>query len=436
VNQSPKTDVLTPSGKAAPVALKLVVVEGPDHGAELVLSPGTYRIGKEDGNDLVLKDSAVSRLHLSVAVLEGGVRFTDEGSTNGSFCAGMRFSMVEASAGSTVRIGRSVLKLLPQAERAGALKPSSRHSFGKLVGQSLRMREVFALLEKVAASDSDVLVQGETGTGKDLCAQALHAQGRRAKGPLVVFDLAAVAPTLIESELFGHVKGAFTGAQGDRDGAFVRAHGGTLFLDEVGELPPELQPRLLRALEQRQVKPLGGNEYRKVDVRVIAATHRSLEAHSTFRRDLFHRLAVVQVELPPLRERPDDIPLLIDNVLEQLGRPASALTPETRAILCDYGWPGNVRELRNVVERVVTLGADAALDATKGAQPGRASLPAGRDLPFKEAKERIVESFERDYLEQLLRKCDWNLSKASREAGIARFYLRQLVKKHGLEKPE
>ena len=432
----PKTDVLTPSAQD-PIALKLSVVSGPDFGVELVLAKGSYRIGKEAGNDLILTDTAISRTHLLVGVLPTGIKVTDNDSTNGSFCEGMKFNTLELKPGATLRIGRSVLKLVARTAPVSALKPSENSHFGALAGVSLVMRQTFAVLERLARVDSDVLVQGETGTGKELCAHALHQQSDRSSGPFVICDLAAAAPTLLESELFGHVKGAFTGAHEHREGVFKRAHGGTLFLDEVGDLPVELQPLLLRALEGRQIKPVGSNTYLKVDVRVIAATHKDLEverAEGRFREDLFHRLAVARVLLPPLRDRPEDISFLLDEILAQLGKEPTQLHPETRAMLCDYSWPGNVRELRNVVERAVALGGEAALPS-EGTTAGRGARSSGRsELPFKEAKEQMVVAFERDYLAELLRRCDWNLSKASREAGIARFYLRQLVKKHGLEK--
>jgi DNA-binding NtrC family response regulator len=283
-----------------------------------------------------------------------------------------------------------------------------------------------------------VLIQGETGTGKELCAEALHQESRRGKEPFVIVDLAGIAPSLIESELFGHVKGAFTGAQSDRAGAFERASGGTVFLDEVGELPLELQPRLLRVLERRQVKRVGANDYRTVDMRVVAATHVDLEGAvkaGKFRRDLFHRLAVLRVTLPSLRERPEDIPLFIDTVLERMGRPPSALSDQTRVLLAHYPWPGNVRELRNVVEQVVNLGEEALpeLPELPGEPRSGAGGSAELELPFKEAKERLIEGFERDYLKSLIERCEGNISRASREAGIDRVYLRKLLRKHGLD---
>jgi len=430
LNASPLTEPLTPSA-AKPLSLKLQVVDGPDFGAELVLQRGTYRVGKDEDCDLVLHDASVSRTHLLIAVLEGGARLTDNQSTNGTTCDGTRFSVVEAKPGAEISLGRTVLRLVPAETRASVRPPSERTSFGELLGQSLPMRQVFALLERLAQVDSDVLIRGETGTGKELCAEALHAQGPRAKGPFVICDLAGVAPALIESELFGHVRGAFTGAISDRAGAFEQAHHGVLFLDEVGELPLEAQPRLLRALERRQLKRVGSNTYKTFSVRVIAATHRDLReevAAGRFRADLYHRLAVAEVALPPLRERAEDLPLLVEALLSRLGHAAGLVSAQTLALLAGYGWPGNVRELRNVVEQVVHLGEEPDLPHTE--TPRTASALAG--LPFKEAKDQLVQAFERDYLAQLMKTCEGNLSRASREAGIDRVYLRKLLRKHGL----
>ncbi len=414
---------------------KLVILSGVDAGGSISLEVGSYRLGTDPAGDIVLKDRSVSRQHLSLEVREDRVLARDLGSRNGSFCEGMRFTELELRLGATLRLGSTELRLVPEDSRERVIPPSSRTRFGALVGGSRRMRELFTVLERLAAGDADVLIQGETGTGKELCAEAIHAAGRRDKGPFVVVDLAGIAPSLIESELFGHVKGAFTGAHVDRAGAFERADGGTIFLDEMGDLPPELQPRLLRVLERRQVKRVGANDYRTVDVRVLAATHKELEGavkDGKFREDLFHRLAVLRVTLPPLRERPEDIPLLVDAMLERLGRPPGALSEQTRALLARYPWPGNVRELRNVVERVVNLGEEALPEISPSDKPREPPAGAERELPFKEAKERLIEGFERDYLQNLLERCEGNLSRASREAGIARFYLRKLLKKHGL----
>ncbi|MCY1045025.1 sigma 54-interacting transcriptional regulator [Corallococcus sp. bb12-1] len=438
-----RTDAL-PALRPSRVRVRLLVLSGPEAGQSYPLSPGRYRLGADPASDIVIADRAVSRSHLLLDVREDTIQAVDVGSRNGSFCEGMRFTTLDVRAGAVLTLGTTELKLVPEGEQSRAMPLSTRERFGNLVGTSRRMRELFTLLERLAQGESDVLIQGETGTGKELCAEALHTHGTRSKGPFVIVDLAGVAPQLLESELFGHVKGAFTGAQADRAGAFERAHGGTVFLDEVGELPLEVQPRLLRALERRQVKRVGANDYRAVDVRVVAATHQDLEGAvkaGRFRGDLFHRLAVLRATLPPLRERPEDIPLLIDTVLERMGKKSSALSDQTRALLTQYPWPGNVRELRNVVDRVVNLGESALPDLPEA--PVRAARPAADldpedtlslalDLPFKEAKERLIEGFERDYLKTLLERCGGNVSKASREAGIDRVYLRKLLRKHGL----
>lgn len=435
MTHGPSTDVLTPGDSNAPIPLKLVVVAGPDFGRELVLRTGTFTVGTDPRNDLVLTDVAVSRVHLQGQVLADRLRLADQGSTNGSYFEGVRFTAIEASPGATVRLGKSALRVLVRSAPTGSIAPSERSRFGRLIGASLPMRELFSRLERVGMGRSDVLIQGETGTGKELCAEALHQESPRADGPFVVCDLAGLAPTLIESELFGHVRGAFTGAVSDRAGTFERAHGGTLFLDEVGELPLELQPRLLRALERREVKRIGSDTWKRVDVRVVAATHRDVRervAQGDFREDLYHRLAVVEVHVPPLRDRPEDIPLLVDDMLERMGLPAGLVSAETRGMLAAYDWPGNVRELRNVVERVVTLGTEFALPGIAPTPPPPPGAPDATARPFKEAKEALVDAFERDYLAALIARCEGNVSQAAREAEIDRVHLRRLLRKHGL----
>jgi DNA-binding NtrC family response regulator len=395
-----------------------------------VLGPGTHRIGKEDDNDLVVHDGAVSRLHLTASVLPSSVRFADQKSTNGSFCDGMRFTSLEVGANSTIRIGNTVLRVVPTDVQKPSLPPSKSDRFGELWGQSLVMRHLFALLEKVAPSDVSVLLLGETGTGKDLCARAIHQHSARAAAPFVVCDLAAVSPELIEAELLGHVKGAYTGASADRAGPFERANHGTLFLDEVGELPLELQPRLLRVLESRQVQRVGGTTSAKVDVRVIAATQRDLGQmmrEGKFREDLYFRLAVTTVTLPPLRDRWEDIPLLMQQIAEKSGKPMVEFAPETRALLCDYRWPGNVRELRNVVEHALSI--DSVPQVPSESNDSLTPV-AARGAGFHEAKERLVVAFERDFVGSLMKKCDNNVALAARTAGIDRAYLHRLLKKH------
>jgi DNA-binding NtrC family response regulator len=436
----PRTDIASPSSTpVVPARMRLLVLSGPDQGKTLELERGTYLVGKAPGCALVLTDTQVSRQHLELQVGEHGVLVKDLQSTNGSFYGGARFNTVTVGAGAVITIGASELKLTAAEGARQALLPSSADRFGRLIGRSLRMREVYAMLERVAQSDVAILIEGETGTGKELCAEAIHEAGARAQGPFVICDLAGVSRSLIESELFGHVRGAFTGADRDREGAFAAAHGGTIFIDEIGELEPSVQPRLLRALEQRKVKPVGAGGYRELDVRVIAATNRDLREEvkaGRFRDDLYHRLAVVRVTLPPLRERKEDIPLLVESFLS---RRDVGIPDETMALLCDYDWPGNVRELRNVIERGVSLmgDADSLEPSLLGLEP-----PSGTSMPtpwatigtesFREAKEKLIAAWERDYVTQLLKRTGGNVSQAAREGGIDRVYLHRLMKKHAI----
>ncbi len=430
---SPPTDALTPAvGELLP--LKLCVASGPDFGRELQLGARSYRVGKAPDCDLVLTDRAVSSTHLLVEPTPHGVRVTDTGSTNGTFYRGARVTAVVLQVQAVLRVGRTELRLQLADAPTEKLPPSEAESFGGLRGTSLPMRELFARLERIARTNADVLIQGETGTGKELCARALHQQGERRAGPFEVCDLAAMSASLCESELFGHVKGAFTGAVGDRAGVFERAAGGTVFLDEVAEMPLELQPRLLRVLEAREVKRLGADELIPVDVRVVTATHRRLTEEvdaGRFRKDLHFRLAAMTVELPPLRDRPEDVPMLVDEFVKELGKPPSHISTHTRGLLCDYAWPGNVRELRNVVARVVSLGGGELLPRSQTAVPREAE----QELRFKEAKEELIDAFEREYLERLLKRFDNNVTHAASAAGITRVYLQKLMKKHGLREP-
>jgi transcriptional regulator with PAS, ATPase and Fis domain len=316
--------------------------------------------------------------------------------------------------------------------------PSQARRFGELVGESLAMREVFAVLELAARGDATVLVQGETGTGKELVARALHEASPRRSGAFVAVDCGALPESLLESELFGHVKGAFTGAEKARAGAFTRAHQGTLFLDELGGVPPAVQARLLRVLEERRVKPVGSDDERPVDVRVVAASRSSLEgavAAGTFRPDLYYRLSVLCVELPPLRSRREDLVPIVRTLLLRRGldEPGS-IDGDGFDRLRAHGWPGNVRELRNVIDRALTLspGARTFRELKISVAPVAAEGGVRTDLPFKEAKEALVDQFERRYLEDVLARHGGNLSAAARFAQIDRKHLRALLVRHGL----
>jgi DNA-binding NtrC family response regulator len=423
----------------APRRLRLVVIAGPDRGRAWPLLPGRHRVGKSRTCTLCLGDGAVSAQHLELEVGPGGVVVTDLDSTNGSWFAGARFTTLEVEGAATLTIGKSELRIEPVDAHA-ELEPSPAERFGGLLGRATIMRRLFTLLGRAGAADVSVLIEGETGTGKELAARALHEASPRRGGPFVVCDLATLSASLCESELFGHVRGAFTGAERDRIGAFEAAHGGTIFLDEVGELPLELQPRLLRALESREIRRLGETSYRPVDARVVAATHRDLRSDArqgSFREDLYHRLSVVTARLPSLRERAEDIPLLVERFVTGLGGDAAAIAPATMSALAAYDWPGNVRELRNVIERAVALGLElsSALFGVTGAVTGDRVAPVALaidpSIPFHDAKSALVEAWERDYVTALLASSDGNVSLAARRAGMDRAYLHRLLKKHG-----
>ncbi len=409
------------------------VVAGPDLGVTRAIE-GAMKIGSHADAGLMLKDTTVSRYHVELLARPDGVRVRDLDSTNGSYMAGARITEVIVEDAAVVTVGKTSLKISMVEEDLGL--PAAQSSFGTVIGAAPAMRQLFGILEKVAPTDSTVMLLGETGTGKEVMADSIHARSKRVGRPLVVVDCGAVAPSLIESELFGHVKGAFTGAISDRNGAFLEADGGTIFLDELGELPLDLQPKLLRVLEGGMVRRVGEDKHRRIDVRVIAATHRNLEEEieaGRFRRDLYYRLAVVLVHVPPLRDRLDDIPLLTEHFVKNMGRGAFELPRGLMARFAAYHWPGNVRELRNLVERAL---AGADVDPLPNESTSARSLQANEgitDLPFKEAKERLVESFTKEYLQALLDKCNGNISQMAREAGIARNYVHRLVTKYGLK---
>jgi DNA-binding NtrC family response regulator len=321
------------------------------------------------------------------------------------------------------------------------------------------MRELFARLEKLARSDTTVLVTGETGVGKELVAEALHETGTRAAGPFVVVDCGSIPPNLIESELFGHERGAFTGATAAYAGAFERAHQGTVFLDEIGELPLAMQPKLLRVLERKEVRRVGGTKTIEVDIRVVAATNRDLGVEvnrGRFREDLYYRLAVARVHVPPLRERKDDIPLIIEHILANTpGGEGAHITGDTIDLMMKHDWPGNVRELRNVIERAVLLAESPATEGLRRApampQPTRSetatpshtitpsdaqmAVPVDIQTPFKIAKQNVISEFERRYISKLLEHHDGNISAAARAAGIDRMSIHKMLHRLGLANP-
>ena len=475
--------------------VRLSVIEGPDAGRsvesddEMVL-----RVGTRENNHLVLSDKSISGYHLEISRRvggdsegpsarsssassggeddRGGWRLRDVGSTNGTYVGSLRVFDVQLRPGTLLSLGRSRLRFDAIDDRPLRAVLHPRDRFFDMVGTSVAMRRMFARIEQAAASPATVLITGETGTGKEAVAEALVQASPRAAAPFVVIDCSALPANLIESELFGHVKGAFTGAHSDYRGAFERAAGGTVFLDEIGELPLDLQPKLLRVLERREVRRIGSESVRAVDVRVIAATNRDLGAEVNerrFRQDLYFRLSVVNVHIPPLRDRREDLPLLIQHFVRHLlgaktddvrsSGPATAITESICSRVLesnsDYHWPGNVRELRNVVERAVAMPDEDPLAATapraghsdsraESAEPGPGapaseashapSGPAVADIsiPFKSAKQALIDDFERRYISALLKAARGNVSEAARRAQIDRMYLHKLITQHRL----
>jgi len=416
-------------------------------------------IGAMEDNDIVVNHDTVSRYHCKIVQEKDAYVLVDTESTNGSYINRVRIREAYLRNSASIQVGK-VQFTFHFADERMAIVPSKKTALGNLVGNSRKMREIYAIIEKIAPTNTTVIIEGETGTGKEVVAQAIHSLSKRARSPIAVFDCGAVPENLIESELFGHEKGAFTGAISSRQGIFEQANTGTVFLDELGELNIELQPKLLRVLEQREVRRVGSNTPIKVNVRVIAATNRDLEEEvkeHRFRQDLFYRLSVVRLELPPLRERPEDIPQLIEHFLGSKSfnkdgheQRIKSVEDEAMELLTTYQWPGNVRELLNVVEHAVSFADTDVLRAIDlpstirpvsevsrvsglpiGTNPGaNKSLPEGK---FKDAKEQWVSSFEREYLVKLLRKNNGNISHAAREADIDRKYFRKLMKKYEID---
>jgi transcriptional regulator with PAS, ATPase and Fis domain len=427
------------------LSVDLVVVDGPSRGTKVHVRGGVARVGSAQGNHLPLLDDTVSRVHCELHIRADSVVIRDCGSTNGTFVDDVRIREGEVRPGATVRVGKSLFRI-EAAEGATFIPLSDRESFGELVGGSVEMRRVYAILERIAPTNVTLLIEGETGTGKDVAARSLHSASSRSGGPFVPVDCGAIPENLIESELFGHVRGAFSGAVSDRKGVFEEAHGGTLFLDEIGEMPLAVQAKLLRAIETRSIRRVGGNTERAIDVRIVAATNRSLATRANegaFREDLYYRLAVVEVKLPPLRARPEDIPALAQHFHGQLASGAPPLSEAFKATLSARGWPGNVRELRNFIERSVSLGfmGDAVITSAAG-RPALSTPEAALEtivplhLPLKDARQAWTESFESIYVRCMLKKTGGNLTRAAELAGVNRRFLQRLVARLGLRQSE
>jgi DNA-binding NtrC family response regulator len=396
-------------------------------------------VGRDPGAQIVVADPEVSSLHCELRAVSEGILVKDLGSTNGTFIGPLRVREAIVSVTSELVVGRSKIALEPQAKKRVDVGFADR--FGALVGSSPKMRRVFSVLEKVVATPLSILILGETGTGKEVVAKSVHEASPRKSGPFVVVDCGSIPPTLAESLLFGHEKGSFTGATERRKGALAEADGGTLFLDELGELPIDLQPKLLRALAERQVKRVGGNAFEPIDVRVLAATRRDLGAEMNagrFRSDLFFRIAQVRVELPPLRERLADLPLLVEDVCKRAGRAehASAVITWIEQRMASHDWPGNVRELVNVASVAATL-ADtpgAIDDVLTLAKDVAQDEPRAPSTAFGEAKRQAISAFEREYFTGLSKRSKGNVSEMARQSGMERHHVRAYLRKYGIDK--
>jgi DNA-binding NtrC family response regulator len=423
--------------------LRVRVLDEPNAGMEIEAEEDTIQIGSAEYNDLVLDDPTVSRFHVELSRKKHGILVHDPGSTNGTFVGAMQLERAIVPPGTEIRLGRRHIRVLDgQSEN---VVPTHALALGELRSVNAEMQRLFGRVLKVASSDAPVLLIGESGTGKELIAQGLHQASKRAGKPFVTLDCASLTPTLIASELFGHEKGAFTGAERRHEGIFERANGGTVFLDEIGELPESLQPNLLGVLERRRFRRLGGRDEIDVDIRVVAATNRDLRAEvneGRFRLDLFYRIAVVRLAVPPLRERLDDLPILVEHFLREAGEtlPVAELVPqETMRSLSRHHWPGNVRELRNYIDAMLAMGEAPPLDdAGRGA--AFSTIPAGPPdafaaqlgRPYKEARAAILTEFEKRYLTRALDDAKDNVAQAARVCGMDRSHLWDLLRRHGL----
>jgi DNA-binding NtrC family response regulator len=428
--------------------LRVEVVAGPDAGTSRLAEADVMTIGSAEGNDLVLHDPTVSRFHVQLEPGPAGIGVRDLDSTNQTVVGGVRIRRGTVPVGCVLELGASKVRVTNGDEVMVAIHPGDK--LQGLRGSTPVMQRLMARIERASQTDKPVLIVGESGTGKELCARALHDLGPRPEGPFETVDCGSLSPNLVASELFGHERGAFTGADRKHEGAFERANGGTIFLDEIGELPPNLQVALLGVLERRKFRRVGGRVDIPCAVRVVAATNRDMRAEvnaGTFRLDLFYRLAVVVLTLPPLRERMADVPLLVEHFLREcghLGLPESLFSQETLELIAAHRWPGNVRELRNMVESAVAMGEAPELDSRPAARPAatgageelaNSSSPADVIAPllgleYKEARDRLLREFESRYLRRLVDRTKGNISRAAREAAMDRSHLTDLLARH------
>ena len=419
----------------------LTVKRGEANKPELEVGADTLVVGRNEACDLVLDDRKVSAVHMELVATERGVRVRDLGSRNGTFLNDVRVGEVYILRPCTIVLGDTYLEFQPSNPEQ--VEISEVAEFGPLVGSGPKMRGVFERLRKAGPTDLTVLILGETGCGKELVAQAIHQASTRANKPFVVVDCGAIPPSLAESALFGHERGSFTGAVDKRISPFVEADGGTIFLDELGELPLDVQPKLLRALAEQRIKAVGSNSYRPVNVRVIAATRRDLVREvnaGTFRSDLYFRVAQLRIELPSLRDRLEDIPALVRKMIGDLGDPSAynRITNDSLERLMRHDWPGNVRELRNVIAVALAFGKEGPIDLAQHLAPlvaAQESTPT-RGRTFQDAKREVLARFEREYFTALYAECSGNVSEIGRRAAMERAHVRGYLRRHGIGDPK
>ncbi len=435
------------AGEQVLSSIRVEVIDGPDRGKHAT-STETLSVGTAKDNALVVGDFTVSRYHLEVSVGAKGIVVTDLGSTNGTYVGPVRVERAVVPPGTAVKLGGTTIRF-DDAVRSTVPVDNRDHELSGMLARSPQMLRMFGDIERVAATPTSVLVVGESGTGKERVAEAIHARSPRAAGPLVTIDCGALASSLLASELFGHERGAFTGADRVHVGAFERAGGGTVFLDEIGELPQADQVALLGVLERKRFRRVGGTVELEHNARVIAATNRDLRTEvnaGRFRHDLYHRLAVVVMRLPPLRERREDIMMLVEHFARELGADGPIETvfgAETLARWQRHPWPGNVRELRNAVEAAIVVGVSPAQSSTgftvgDAGQPGMSGMSgeAGNLAPlppYKDERARVVGEFERAYLTRLMDEAKGNVSQAARTAKMDRSHLIDMLRRHELK---
>ncbi len=418
-------------------SLRAEVIEGPDLGKKLIATGDVITVGTAPGNTLTLSDNTVSRYHAEIRRNEGRIEVEDHRSTNGTQLGGVEIFRAAVPTGSILTLGKSKVRVDDGETIEVELFGEDR--IGGIQGRTPEMRRLMAAIAGAAKGDASVLVVGETGTGKELVARAIHEASPRADRAFEVVGCGSLMPTLVASELFGHERGAFTGADEAATGAFERAQGGTVFLDEIGELAPALQTSLLGVLERKSFRRVGGTKAIPFDVRIVTSTKRDLREEvnrGSFRSDLYYRLAVLTLRGQPLRERPSDIPLLVEALVREAGRTdADQIVPlEVMESLKQHRWPGNIRELKHFVDAAIAMGVAPQLESSSDSGLYvELALHNLKDENYHDTRDKVLFEFEKLYFPRLLERTRGNVAQAAREANMDRSYLIQLLKKHRMK---